>query len=103
MMVHENKLSKDLLKIERRIQNVLQPIQPPAVFVQDLRERLDQEMVKKTKSKKVRTGLLVAGGILGIAVMVITLIRSLTNLPSFVKSISEKLPRLKKREQAASI
>lgn len=102
-MVHENKLSKDLLKIERRIQSVLQPVQPPAVFIQDLRTRLDQEMVKKTKSKKVRTGLLVAGGIVGIAVMIITLIRSIASLPSVVKSISEKLPRIKKREQAVSI
>ncbi len=102
-MVQENKLSKDLLKIERRIQSVLQPVQPPAVFIQDLRERLDQEMVKKTKSKKVRTGLLVAGGIVGIAVMIITLIRSIASLPSVVKSISEKLPRIKKREQAVSI
>ena len=103
MMTQENKLSKDLLKIESRIQRVLQPIQAPALFVQDLRERLDQEMVRKTKSKKVKTGLLVAGGIVGLVVMIITLIRSLTSLPGVVKSISDKLPRIKKREQAVSI
>ena len=102
-MVQENRLSKDLLKIERRIQSVLQPVQAPAVFIQDLRERLDQEMVKKTKSKKVRTGLLLAGGIVGVVVMIITLIRSIASLPGVVKSISEKLPRFKKREQAVSI
>jgi hypothetical protein len=60
-------------------------------------------MVKKNNSKKVKTGLLVAGGIVGIAIMLITLIRSLISLPGVIKSIAEKLPRLKKREQAASI
>jgi tetrahydromethanopterin S-methyltransferase subunit A len=102
-MVKEQKLTKDLLKIENRLKDVLQPISPPAVFVTDLRSRLDQEMVKKTTSKKVKTGLLVAGGIVGIVVMLITLIRSLISLPGVIKSIVEKFPRLKKREQAASI
>jgi hypothetical protein len=36
-------------------------------------------------------------------VMVITLIRSLTTWPAKFQSISKNLPRLRKREQAASI
>lgn len=102
-MVKNNYLSKDLLKIERRLQEVFQPISPRTTFVEELRLRLDQEMVKKIKSKKVKNGLLVAGGIVGLVVMVITLIRSLTSLPSTFKSISKNLPRLRKREQVASI
>jgi hypothetical protein len=102
-MVKEQKLSKDLLKIENRLKEVLQPVSPSDVFVTDLRFQLDQEMVRKMKSKKVKNGLLLAGGAVGIAVMVITLIRSFIALPGVVKSIVEKLPRLKKREHAASV
>lgn len=102
-MVKKSYLSKDLLRIERRLQEVFQPISPRTAFVEELRLRLDQEMVRKTKSKKVKTGLLVAGGIVGLAVMVITLIRSLTTWPSKLQAISKNLPRLRKPEQAASI
>ncbi len=102
-MEKNNYLSKDLLKIEGRLQEVFQPISPRSAFVEELRQRLDQEMVKKTKSKKVKNGLLVAGGIVGLVVMVITLIRSLTSLPSTFKSISKNLTRLREREQVASI
>ena len=102
-MVKEQKLSKDLLKIESKLKGALQPVNPPADFVSDLRFQLDQEMVKKNKSKKVKNGLLLAGGVVGIAVMMITLIRSLIALPGVFKSIIEKFPRIKKREQAASI
>jgi hypothetical protein len=102
-MVKKSNLSKDLLRIEGRLQEVFQPISPRIAFVEDLRSRLDQEMAKKTKSKKVKTGLLVAGGIVGLAVMVVTLIRSLTTWPAKFQSISKSLPRLRKPEQATSI
>ena len=102
-MVKKSNLSKDLLRIEGRLQEVLQPVSPRIAFVEELRSRLDQEMVKRTKSKKVKTGLLVVGGIVGLAVMVITLIRSLTTWPAKFQSISKNLPRMPKREQTASI
>lgn len=102
-MVKKGKLSKDLLRIEGRLQEIFQPISPRISFVEDLRSRLDLEMAKKTKSKKVKTGLLVAGGIVGLAVMVVTLIRSLTTWPAKFQSISKSLPRLRKPEQATSI
>jgi hypothetical protein len=102
-MAKKSDLSKDLLRIERRLQEVFQPVSPRIAFVEELRLRLDQEMVRKIKSKKVKTGLLVAGGIVGLTVMVITLIRSLTSWPKTLQSISKNLPRLRKREQVASI
>ena len=102
-MVKVQKLSRDLLKIESKLKKALQPIKPPAMFVSDLRLQLDQEMVKKNKAKKVRTGLLVAGGVVGAAVMIITLIRSLTSLPKVIKSIAKSLPRFKKGEPAATV
>ena len=50
----ESKFSRDRKRIETKLQEVLQPIKPPAAFVADLRERLDQEMIKKAKNRKVR-------------------------------------------------
>ena len=103
MMRKQNNLSRDLLRIEGRLQEILQPIRPGSEFVEELRLQLNQEMVRKTKSKKVKAGLLVAGGVVGLTVMVISLIRSLTLIPSVYESISKSLAKLKKREQAASI
>jgi len=102
-MSKQNRLSKDLLRIEGQLQEVLQPISPRTAFVDDLRSRLDQAMIKKTKTKKVRIGLLVAGGIVGLAVMVISIIRSLTDRDNIFQSISKGFARLRKREQAASV
>lgn len=96
-------LGKDLRKIESKLQDALQPINPPAAFVSDLRERLDQEMVKKIKARKVRKGLLVAGGVLGLVALIITLIHKLTSWEKLSGSVSKYLPKFRKREQAASI
>ena len=103
MMSKQNNLSRDLLRIEGRLKEVLQPVRPRSEFVEELRTQLDQEMVRKTKTKKVKNGLLVAGGVVGLAVMVISLIRSLTSIPSVYESITKSLSKLKKREQTASI
>ncbi len=99
----EERLTRDLKKIETRLQKVLQPIKPPAVFVSDLRERLDQEMIKKTKTRKVRNGLLVAGGVLGLVALIITIIRKLTSWDKMVASFSKHIPKIRKRQGAASI
>jgi uncharacterized membrane protein len=96
----KNSLPKDLIRVESRLKTVLKPVQPPQDFVDDLRIRLDQEMSSRMKSKKVKTGLLVAGGIVGLAVMVITLIRSLVTWPNTIQSIAGKF---RKREQVVSI
>ena len=98
-----NTLSKDLLRIESRLEEVFRPISPRLAFVEDLRLRLDQEMERKIKNKRVKNGLLVAGGVVGLAVMVITLIRSLTTWPSKIRSLTKNLPRLRKGEQVASV
>jgi hypothetical protein len=97
------KMTKDLLRIESRLKDVLSPVTPRADFVVELQNKLDQEMGKRIKTKKVQTGLLVAGGIVSLAVMVITVIRSLTAWPSIIQSISKNLPKLRKRQQAVSV
>lgn len=99
----EGKLSRELQVVEHKLQESLRPVKAPAVFVADLRGRLDQEMVKKMKNRKVRIGLLVAGGVLGLIALIITLIRSLTSWDKLLDSIQKYLPRIRKREQAASI
>ncbi len=98
-----NKMNRDLIKVESRLQKAFQPILPPSGFVEELRILLDQEMVKKTKTKKMQKGLLVAGGIVGLAVMVITIIRSLTSLGSSFRTFTKNLPKLRKQEPVASI
>ena len=98
-----NTLSKDLLRIESRLEEVFRPISLRPAFVEDLRLRLDQEMERKIKNKRVKNGLLVAGGVVGLTVMVITLIRSLTTLPDKIQSITKNLSKLRKPEQVASV
>jgi len=102
-MKAQQHLSQDLKRIENKLVEALQPIKPPAAFVADLRERLDQEMAKKTKNRKVRNRLLVAGGLLGLVALVITVIRKLTSWEKLGASFTKYLPRIRKREQAASI
>ena len=97
------KMTRDLKKIENRLKDVMRPVTPRAGFVMELRSQLDQEMGQRTKTKKMQTGLLVAGGIVSFAVMVITIIRSLTAWPGIIQGISKNLPKVRKRQQAASI
>jgi hypothetical protein len=95
-------MKRELIKIESKIKGVLQPVMPRADFILELRALLDQEMIRKQKAKKVQTGLLVAGGIVSLAVMVISIIRSIASLGEIVKGISKSMPRSRKREQTAS-
>jgi len=97
------KMTRDLLKIESRLKDVLKPVTPRADFVIDLQNKLDQEMTKRIKTKKVQTGILVAGGIVSLAVMVITIIRSLTTWPGIIQGISKNLPKMRKRQQVVSV
>lgn len=96
-------LSRDLRNIEDRLQATLRPIKPPAAFIADLRCKLDQEMAKKVKTKKVRNGLLVAGSVVGLVALIITILNKLTSWDKITASITKYLPKIRKREQAASI
>ena len=96
------KMTKDLLRIESRLNDIFKPVTPRADFVTELQDKLDQEMVKRMKSKKVQTGLLVAGGVVSLAVMVITIIRSLTAWPGIIQGISKNMPKMRKRQQVVT-
>jgi len=97
------KITKDLLRIESRLKDVFSPVTRRADFVAELQNKRDQEMIKKMKARKVQTGLLVAGGIVSLAVMVITIIRSLTAWPGIIQGISKNLPKMRKRQQVVSV
>jgi hypothetical protein len=84
------------------LKEILKPVKPPGDFVLELRSRLDEEMARKIKAKKVQTGLLVAGGIISLAVMVITIIRSITTWDKTIENLGKSLPKLRKREAAIS-
>jgi hypothetical protein len=101
-MLRKNHLPRNLQKIERRLSSTLVPVQPPVDFVEALGYRLQQEMIRKNKSRKVKTGLLVAGGLVSLIVMVVTVIRTLVNSPKVIQSISKNIGKLGKREQPAS-
>lgn len=102
-MKEEQKMPRELIKIERRLQEALQPVAPPAAFVKSLGSSLDREMAKKLRTKRVKNNLLIAGGVLGAVALVITIIRSLTSWEEIGTSISKLIPRFRKREPAASI
>lgn len=99
----ELNMTRDLRNVEDRLKEVLRPITPPAAFVADLRCKLDQEMAKKAKTKKVRNGLLIAGGLVSLVALVITIINKLASLEKLGASVAKNLPKIRKRQQAASI
>lgn len=96
------KTERKLKRIENKLQSSLQPVEPRAEFVEDLHNRLMMEMEQKTKTRKVKKGLLVAGGIVGGMVMVVTIIRTLTSWEEFTDSLSQFISRNKKEQQIVS-
>lgn len=96
------KTERKLKRIENKLQSSLQPVEPRADFVEDLHNRLMMEMEQKTKTRKVKKGLLVAGGIVGGTVMVVTIIRTLTSWEEFTDSLSQFINRNKKEQQIVS-
>ena len=96
------KEEKRLKKIEARLEREMQPVTPQSAFVAQLGKQLREEMARKTKAKKVRKGILVAGGIVGGLVMAVTLIRTLTSWDGFVEFLSGMFSRRKEKHQTAS-
>jgi len=96
------KMNRELRRIEKQLQNTLTPVTPRPSFVTQLEQELMLEMGKKAKVKKVRKGLLVAGGILGGVVMVVTLIKTLTSWEGLMETLGTWLSRQKEEHQTAS-
>lgn len=84
------------------MQETLTPVEPRESFVRELEDQLILTMGRKTKVKQVRKGILVAGGVLGGAVMIVTIIKSLTSWEGFADSLSALINRQKEEHQTAS-
>jgi len=96
------RMNRDLRKIEKRLQNTLTPVEPRHSFVSQLEEQLTLEMGKKAKVKKVRKGILVAGGVLGGVVMTVTIIRTLTSREGLSETLPAWFSRQKEEHQTAT-
>ena len=95
-------LERDLQVLEERLQTTLKPIQARTDFLRNLRVQLVGEESKKLlgiPSQKVQEGLLVAGGILSLAVVVFTGIRAVLAVLSALGIMQLK----KKVEDTSSI
>jgi hypothetical protein len=87
----------DLRKLEKQLMTNLQPVFPRAEFVRELGAKLaDKEIITTPKlliSKKVSNGLLVAGGVVGSLIMIITSIRGLISIIGIVGYLIQFLNR----------
>ena len=96
------KLNDSLKVIERKLEAVLQPVEPRPAFVSDLRQRFNEEMVRRQKKAKVKKSLLVAGSVVGGILMIVAIIRSLTSWREIARIIDGWLSKQKKEHQTAS-
>lgn len=101
-MRKEEKMDRSLRKVDRKLQKHLTPVQPDPAFVSQLRLQLDEAMERRVRVSKMKKGILVAGGIVGAVVMIVTIIRSLTSWDEFTKTIAKLLSRKERKHQTAS-
>ena len=96
-------IDEEIHLLENRLEEIFQPVIPRAEFIDDLRHRLQtREIVVSpgTLPKKVSSGLLVAGGILGSVLMIITGIRGVISMVSVVRLVIEYFNRDTQKQQA---
>lgn len=94
--------SKEMERIEALLAKTFLPVKPRESFVNRLQVKLDREMGKRKKTKKVTRGILVAGGIVGGVALLVTVIRSFTGEEGFFQTLSKQVSRFRKRQQTAS-
>ncbi|MEA2008007.1 MAG: hypothetical protein U9O54_02720 [Chloroflexota bacterium] len=98
----QRNLNDGLKKIETKLETALQPLKIRSAFVNDLRQRLGEEMAQRRKKAKVKKVLLVAGSMVGGGLMVVAIIRSLTSWREIAKTIDEWASKQKREHQAIS-
>ncbi|MFO8036955.1 MAG: hypothetical protein R6U57_10055 [Anaerolineales bacterium] len=102
-MRKEEKLTRSLRNVEKKLAAALQPVEPNPTFISNLRLQIEEAGQHRARIKKVKKGILVAGGIVGILVMIITIIRSLTSWEKVTQSISKLISKEDREHQTASI
>lgn len=102
--VPDQSLDQDLKILETQLAATFQRVTPRLEFVNDLRSRLAAREIQPVSAllpKKVSSGLLVAGGILGSLLMIITGIRGLISLVGVVGLVLQFFNRDAQRRQLA--
>ena len=100
----KNETDEDLQGLELKLRMTLTPVIPRPEFVAGLRKSLLKQVPEinltlEPQNQKLRTGLLMAGGVLGVAAMVLTGVRGVVSvvgvvglLISMIKQSSQDTP-----------
>jgi len=93
---------EDLKLLESQLTAVLQPLDPRPEFVKSLRFQLATREIQVAPAllpRKVSNGLLVAGGVVGSILMLITSIRGLISLVSVIGLVFQRFNRNPQNQQ----
>lgn len=96
-------MDRSMRKVDRKLATHFKPVKPDPAFVADLRLELDDAMHRRIRVNKMKKGILVAGGIVGAAVMIVTIVRSLTSWEEFTQTVSKLLSGKEREHQTASV
>jgi len=102
----EREMDEDLKELEVYLQQVLQPVAPRAEFTRRLNARIMSREIppsSKILPPNITNGLLVAGGVLGSLIMLVTSIRGLISLISFVGLFFQYLNKNNQRRQVTPV
>ena len=97
-------LEHDFRKLEMQLKATLRPVSPRSEFVNDLRVRLSDREIKigpKILSMKISNSLLVAGGIIGSVIMILTSIKGLISLIGMIGIVFRFITRESQRRQTS--
>lgn len=95
-------IDQELKVLETKLKKYLQPVPPRSEFVSDLFVKMmssDIHVPKKFLGMPISNKLLIAGGIVGSLLMLITSIRSLLSLLGFLGLLIHYLQRNSRRQQ----
>jgi hypothetical protein len=97
----------ELRKMEMRLMTTLQPVLPRAEFVRELGLKLAEKEILITPkfrlNKKLSNGLLVAGGVIGSIIMILTSIRGLVSLIGVVSYLVHFLNKNAHRQHPSPV
>jgi len=97
----------DLRKLEMQLKATLQPISPRSEFVQELGAKILEKDIKIGPkfliSGKVSNGLLVAGGVVGSIIMIITSIRGLISIIGVIGYLFRFINKETQRQQISPV
>jgi len=98
----DHRLKEDLQQLEQQLAEILKPVSPRSEFVHDLHKSLLAREIRPSASKQAQMldrRLLVAGGVLGSVLLIITGIRGLISLISVVGLLIQWFSRNSQRRQ----